>query len=351
MPRTTNLADQVKKVSKKKIKKAEPVDSRILIPSGSTMLDLCCSDTPFGAYVPGTLVNPVGDKSAGKTMGYHSMLAEMCRWKRFKDYHLIHRDIEHAVQWDIAQLFGDKLAKRIDMKSKVRTIEDMKKDLRALIKEGRPFVYGLDAYDAVGSKEGDAKKDDDESGYANAKKTKELGFILQESLDGIVNTGSLLVIISQVRQNMDPAPFTPKFKRNGGQALGHYVSHEPWIFKGKKLYREVNKRKRQIGVMAMPRVEKNRLTGKVRSCEFPIYYDYGIDDLGSCVSFMIKEGFWKKKDGKIRAKELRVSGANVGALVAKIEEKNLEKELKTAVGRAWLEIEESMKLNRKKKFQ
>lgn len=351
MRKKTSITDDIKKTSKKKIKEEKPnVDPKTLIPSGSTMLNLACSDSRLGAYVPGTIVNLVGDKSAGKTMIYHTMLAEIAGRKRFNNHRLIHRDVEEGVVWNVENLFGAKLANRLEDDVEIRTMEDFKKDLKSCLKDGQPFIYGLDSYDLLTTAEEDKKKDEGESGYSGAKKTKELGALLRSTVSEMKKTGSLLVIISQVRTNMDAGIFGKKFYRTGGKALDHACSHEIWVYRGAKLKREVKKRKRVIGVTAMPKVEKNRLTGKARDIEFPIYYDYGIDDIGCMVSWLIKEGFWKKKGNIYTATGIGVSGTKA-ELINKIEEKDLVKVLRKTTQSAWMEIEDSMKLNREKRFK
>jgi len=348
--KNTDLINEIKTISKKEIENPQALDPKILIPSGSTMLNLACSDCSNGAFVPGTMVNLIGDKSAGKTMLYHTMLAEVARRKRFSDYRLIHRDIEAGVVWDVESLFGSKMAKRMENDVKIETIEDFKKDIKECLAEGRPFIYGLDSYDSLSSEEEEKKKAEKETGYSGAKKTKEFGALLRGIVRELKKTGSLLVVISQVRENLDAGLYGQRFYRTGGKSLGHHCSHEVWLFKGMKLKREVQKRKRAVGIVSMPCVEKNRLTGKARKTEFPIYYDYGIDDISSMVNFLIQEGFWKKKGSLYTSSLLGIKGSKT-EIIDQIEKENLEKELRKETELAWKEIEDSMKLNRKKRFQ
>jgi len=343
-------------------KTAEPeeqhIDPAILIPTGSTLLNLACSDHPRGGYLPGTLVNQIGDKSAGKSMLAHSGLAEMAVDKRFDDYKLEYRDPEAGINFDINKLFGPRLADRLHYDEDVRTIEDFTADVWKLIDAGDPFAYVLDSFDALTSEEEQEKTAQKAKGkkvagsYQGVGKTRGLSAMLRQMVNGLKDTGSLLVIVSQVRQNMDAGPFEPSLYRTGGQALGHNATHEFWLWKSQALKREVKGRQRTIGNSVRPKVTKNRITGKVREVLFPIFYDYGIDDIGSCVDFMIKEKFWTKKPkGQlVDTKGFGLEATKQG-LVKQIEEQGLEIRLKKAVGKAWLEIEESMKLDRKRRFE
>jgi len=175
----------------------------------------------------------------------------------------------------------------------------------------------------------------------------------------IGDTKSLLLIISQTRDNLGfGAIFTPKV-RSGGKALKFYCSHEIWLAVGKKK----KKSDLEIGADVMGKVSKNKLTGKKREVTFPIYYDYGIDDCSSCLDFILELGHWKKgkidkktneftKDAKgqiIDAQELGIQAA-YKKLIEDIEDNNLEDDLFAIAQTVWKEREDSIKLNRKKKF-
>lgn len=361
MPRTApvpaedDLVDQVVSHSQEELEVEPAVDPSTLFPSGSTMLNLACSDHPRGAYSPGTLVNLVGDKSTGKTMLYYSSLAEIARRKQWKDYLLIHRDIEASVVWNTRALFGSQLAERLEPPKEINTIQDFQEDIGRLIKDGRPFVYGLDSFDSLSDRE-ELKKmikklagDSVKGSYGGVGKTKELGAFLRQTIRELKASGSLLTIISQVRQNMEAGMFEKQLYRTGGMSLGHNTSHEVWLYGSGKIKREFKGKERVIGVNTSPVVEKNRLTGKYRKVSFPIYYDYGIDDIGSCVDWMVSEGFWGKSSQHIDAGDFG-SGAKA-KIIDCIEQQGLEVELKKAVGTAWLELEEKLKLHRKRRFE
>ena len=91
--------------------------------------------------------------------------------------------------------------------------------------------------------------------------------------------------------------------------------------------------------------------------QIPIYYSFGIDDIGSCVDYLIDEGHWKKaktKKGKegtgIKAKEFDFKGTRE-KLIQYIGDNNMEKDLRDIVGDVWKEIEDAVKINRKKRYE
>ena len=325
-----------------------------LIPSGSTLFNLACSDTINGAFLPGKVVNLIGDKSTGKTFLYLTMLAEICQSSIFDKYELYHDDVEAAVEFDTDYLFGEKLSKRLRSPwngSGSATIQDFHTKIFELINRGKPFIYGLDSFDALTSDEEISKFNQKVGGKTTKgsyalERTKGLGAMFRQITQGIKKTGSLLVIISQVRENISEMPFTPKYRRTGGRALGHYSSYELWLSFPEKS--KIKKNDHIIGINCLAKFTKNRMTGKVRNALFPIYYDYGVDDISSCIDFLIKEGHWKHTNKTVVTKEFGTYEKQV--LINLIEKDGRENDVRNIVGQVWTKIEEDLKLNRKKKY-
>ncbi|RLD78264.1 MAG: hypothetical protein DRJ07_13465, partial [Bacteroidetes bacterium] len=149
------MSKQLKKVLKglKKVVKKKPQKKKdvLLIPTGSTTLNLECSGTIEGAFQAGKLVNLIGDSSSGKTLISFSTLAECSINPRFDDYRLIYDDVEAANEFDLGKLFGDVLLKRLELKYRSRTIEDFNDAIARALNENIPFIYVLDSFDALTS--------------------------------------------------------------------------------------------------------------------------------------------------------------------------------------------------------
>jgi hypothetical protein len=113
----------------------------------------------------------------------------------------------------------------------------------------------------------------------------------------------------------------------------------------------VNGKQFMIGVNSLASMGKNRQTGKQRQTPFfPIYYDLGIDDVGSNVDYLVSQEWWKKNKSKIKAGELEFEGTRQD-LIEHIEQNNLEVEVQKLVEKCWLNIEDKLKLKtRKKRF-
>lgn len=370
------LSEQIRETSKQKIKPKvkEKVNLDNLIPTSSTLLNCACSDCPTGGYGIGKLVNLIGDSSSGKTLLGLSCFAEMAMFKRFDEYAFIYDDVEAALEFNLDYLFGGEVSDRIDMSVTSDTIQDFYGNITRTIKEGRPFVYILDSLDALTSieemkrasaytKKAPVEYDEDGTkkkakGSYKMEKAKLVSEILRVSARDIKRTEALIIIISQTRDNIGFG-FTDK-TRSGGRALKFYSTHEIWL----SVLKTLLKRKRAVGVNTGAKVSKNKLTGKVRNVEFPIFYDYGVDDIAANVDFLVAEGIWKKKTAKKNSKALR-QGESEGRiiqathfniegtkdkLVRRIENDSIELDLQSLVGEVWNNIEEEIRLKRKPKY-
>lgn len=361
MERLKGLAHQIENSSGKQTLNKGPA-SRQVMPTGSTMLNLGCSDLCNGGYGTGKMVNLIGDSSSGKTLLALSMLAEMAYDKDFDEYELYYDDVESANEFDLGKMFGKKAAGRIlspninedGTPKSSDTIQSFHSNIMKHL--DKPFIWVLDSFDALSSDEEydrtekalkahEEGKSKELPGSYKMEKAKLLGETLRMIIRKLKHTKSLLLIISQTRDNIDPKSFIKK-TRSGGNALRFYATHEIWLAVKEK----IESRRRVIGVLIKAKVTKNKFTGKLREIEFPIYYDYGVDDIGACIDFMVKEKFWEQKKLTIIAPDLDIEGTRQ-TLVQQIEEGNLERKLKRCVQKAWQEIEDSLKLNRKSKFK
>ena len=76
-----------------------------------------------------------------------------------------------------------------------------------------------------------------------------------------------------------------------------------------------------------------------------------MDDITSCVEFLIIEGIWnKEKGGKLSIPDWDFFGYQK-ELIRWIEDNDMESELKILVGSVWAEIEEALRLKRKSRYE
>jgi RecA/RadA recombinase len=348
---------QVVQASEKPIVKEEvsAVDPDWLIPTGSTLLNCACSDYHTGGYGVGKLTNLIGDSSSGKTLLALTAFAEMSMFTKWDDYRMIYDDVEAALEFNVNYLFGVDIGHRIETNVVSDTIQDFYANILKALKDDRPFVYILDSLDALTSVEeqdramkmaGLKKQSPKEAqtGSYKVEKPKLVGEILRVTTREIKSQEAVVIIISQTRDNLGFG-FTSK-TRSGGRALKFYATHEMWL----SIKEPFKSKKREIGVRANAKISKNKLTGKRRDVDIPIYNDYGVDDISANVDFLVDEGFWLQEKNTILANNLNLKGTKE-TIVKGIEDQRLEGEVQKMVGAQWKTIEEDLRLNRKRRYK
>ena len=321
--------------------------SKALLPTGSTLLNLALRDTPYGGYVKGTVVNIIGDRSAGKTFLVWTMFAEMIKaGKVYAAYRLIYDEPEAALQFALENLFGKKIKQVVLEQSD--TIQDYYKRVMKELRSKKPVIDCLDSFDSLTSEE-ELERDGVGKGGYKTEKAIASGEILRQTVREVKNTESLIIVISQTRENIGVS-FGSKKTRSGGKALGFYNTHEIWL----RVVKPIKRKDRDVGVSVEARIKKNKYTGKLRQVEFDILFDYGVDDVGSMIDWMIKEKFWKKakgdKTGIINTQGDFIDG-NRNTLISHIEDNEDERELIALVAEHWREIESDIKTDRKPRYE
>lgn len=355
-------AAEIIEKTEKPVEKRE-YDEKDLIPTGSTLFNLACSDAPFGGWRLGKMSNLIGDSSSGKTFVALTTLAEASKLDRFKEYELIYIDVEEACEFDIPYLFGNSLYERMQIYSKhtkprkVETIEDFIDFIIALSDAGKPYIVILDSFDALTSEDDIKKALEDKkarekgkepSGTYGVSKPKAFTKFCSLNLGKIAELDSFLLVVSQTRDNLGfGAMFKPK-TRSGGNALKFYSTHEIWLSVD-KAEKDLNLK---IGHGVQAKFTKNKLTGKHRTVYFPIFYDYGIDDLTACINYLVDTNHWKKNRGVISTEDFYKLEMSMKDLLIYIEQNGKERELQMLVGKVWREREEAVRLaHRKRRFE
>lgn len=337
------------------------MDSVGLVPTGSTLLNLACNDNWQGAFPLGTLHNVIGDSSAGKTMLCLTILAEMSQRKEFDGHRFIFDAVERRLFFNIPKLFGQKLADRIEGpdgavgESASTTIESFYYGVDTLLKKKIPFIYILDSMDALTSVASEKKfltnkkayeKEESGKGSYGDGKAKTNSELLRPIAQKLRDTNSLLIIISQTRDNIGIS-FAQK-TRAGGRALEFYASHVMWLAKTGKIKKTVRGKPRTVGVNVRAKLSKNSSTGKQVEVDFPLFYSYGLDDMSSMFDYLLSEGEFRKQGKEI------VTPFGTGsetALIKQIEEAGQENEVRKLCQRVWMEIGQQMELRRKPKYE
>ena len=351
--KVTKKKPSKKKVTKKKLKsqlikaskKEKKEKGKVLwVPFGSVLFNIRCSGRYDGAFKQGTMANIIGDSSSGKSISVLSGLAWASTMKKFDKYRMIYDDAEFADSFDHVKLFGPKFAARVEaptedgeMSTTIENFYDYVMDACDVAEAtGIPFIYVLDSFDAIDSdaeiekelKNREHRKNKELSkikGTFGASKQKKASQLFRHICSRLKRTKSVLIIISQTRDNLSAMSFVKQY-RSGGKALKFYASIEAWLTYIGAITQTVNGIKYDIGVDTRAKITKNKFTGKKSECDFPIYPDYGIDDVSACLHFLVKVGYWKKSKTKIDCKELKFKGTKK-KIIEHIEKKKKKREI------------------------
>lgn len=346
-------------LKKKLLKKDTPkiLGPNDFLSSGSTLLNLACTDTAFGCFVKGRFHSLVGDSDTGKSILALTTLCEAAINEDFDDYALVYNNAERGMLMDVTKHFPP-LAPRLKIEMS-ESPEEFYFNLDDYVKQS-PCVYILDSMDALIAEADEKKfqkqktahkKDKEESGSYGTQKAKINANNLNRACSKIEKNGSILIIISQTHDNLGfGAMFGNKKTRSGGRALKFYNRAEVWLSVKETLFKSYKGKKIQIGSLTKAAVQKNHVTGKRRTVEIPIYNGYGVDDVGSCIDYLVEMKHWGQKGNTVDADEYEFNGPR-DELIAKIEKNPVrKKKLQKLTRTIWRNVEKAIELDRAPKY-
>jgi RecA/RadA recombinase len=360
----TTFKDQISGTLQKDIEEEEQESEIVysnatenLLPTGSTLLNCGCSDNPYGGYALGSIVIGIGDSSSGKSFLMLTSLAEACSLPRFDGYDLYYDDVEAAFNFDAEKLFGERFVNRVNMESS-DTVQEFYGHMIQALNKKKPFIYILDSYDFLTEEEEKARsevnrkkaygekltrKEQTSKGGFKTEKVRVFAEVFRRCRRELADTKSLFIVIFQTIDAIN-MQFVSKTRR-GGNAPKFAASHELWL----RVNDTHTSAGLEIGIDSSIKIKKNKITGKIREVSFPIFYDYGIDDIGSCVDFLVEQEYWTLDKRSIVCPHIDFKGTRE-SVISYIEQNALEDELRRHTGVCWNKREESVKLNRKKRF-
>jgi recombination protein RecA len=337
-------------------------DERVeFLSSGPTMFNLAASGKGIIGGIPrGRITNLVGDGSSGKTL--HAL--EIAAWTFYniqkitsnifapiKKIYIVYNNVEDVMDFPIAKMFGEKFVASVEW-IKTGTVEEFGRDYtrRVLaLKEGEFLLYIIDSYDALTSEKSQerfieaAEKDKEEKGSYGTEKAKYGSASFFSNICDISSgKDATLIIISQVRDNIDAMAFGKKYYRAGGKALDFYTHSVPWLAVVEKLKRTIKGEERIYGVRVRAKFERNKVAKPFREADTVILFDYGIDNISSMISFL----YGPKVD------KISFDGAefNRNDFIKYIEDNELEDVLSDMCEKDWKAIETAIAPDRKPRF-
>ena len=257
-----------------------PTDITDWVSTGSTLLDLAISNTPNGGLAAGRITEINGLEGTGKSLiGAHALAST-----QKKGGLAVYIDTESAVSSEFLRSIG------VDTKSMMyihlETVEDIFDAIETIVTKiresdnDRLVTILVDSLAAASTKvEMDA--DFDKDGWATSK-----AIVLSKAMRKITQLTArqkvCLIFTNQLRQKMG-VMFGDPWTTSGGKALPFHASTRIRL---KNMGQIKDTKKNTIGIKIRAQVIKNRLGPPLRSAEFPLYFDKGIDDFGSWLTIM-----------------------------------------------------------------
>lgn len=255
-----------------------PKDPQLFIPSGCKTFDLCLG----GGWARRRISNIVGDKAAGKTLCAIEACANFAIME--PKGKIRYRESESAFDDNYAEALGFPV-ERVERDVPVHTIEDVFEDLAKVIEGAKgPELYIIDSLDALSDRE-ELERDIDKGTYGAAK-AKKLSELFRRQVRGLSEKDITLMVVSQIRDNLNAVMFGKKHVRTGGRALDFYASQIAWLTQVEKIKKTKNKITRVVGTEVKVSVEKNKIALPYREAYFNILFGHGIDDRTACLNYL-----------------------------------------------------------------
>jgi RecA/RadA recombinase len=323
------------------------------IHSGASMLNMMLTGHPLLGWPLGRISNIIGDKSTGKTL----LAIEAATLflenppKGITDPVVVYHETEAAFDVGYAEMLGMPVD-RVEFED-ADTVEEfhelvMKKCNES--KRGRGYFYVLDSLDSLSSQAEMDRDVGDDKTY-KTEKQRAMGEMFRKQVREMQAANLHLMIISQIRENITSIPFAPKWRRSGGKALDFYASHVIWLA-------EVAKHKTRdwvYGIGVRAKCTKNKVARPYRQVDFPIIFEYGLDDITAMFNFLNDKALpksirYERKKGAIWETPFTDTAAKLEELVTLIEDDpELYKQLVRRAYAGWNWYEEQCTVDRMSK--
>lgn len=305
------------------------------------------------------VVNLVGDSSTGKSFLASELIAR-ARKNYGKNFEWVYDDSESGYSFDSNSIWGFEMITP-DM-PRSTTIEEFALNVdRAVdkLKPGKKLIYIVDSFDSLSSaaeieefeKKLDAvEKNKEIKGTYGQGKAKTTNQFFRTTINKINDKDVLLVIISQIRENLNAGMFGAKYYRAGGRSLEFYSSQVFWLAIAEKF----DKKGIHTGICIQIKNTKNKTAKPYRQGFIEVIFDYGIDNTASNIKYLYGLKTELGKDSsKLSKSELKWDEKEMSysELLKYIEDNNLEEELTRRVKRKWYDFErEIATTDRKKRY-
>ena len=257
-----------------------PTDVTDFISTGSTILDLAIANRPNGGVAVGKITELNGLEGSGKSLIGSHLLASTQK----KDGIAVYIDTESAVSQEFLRAIGVDTKKMLYVH--LETVEEIFDTIETIVTKIREsnkdklVTILVDSLAAASTKQ-EMDTDFDKDGWATAKAII-ISKAMRKITQMIARQKVALVFTNQLRQKLG-VMFGDPWTTSGGKALPFHSSTR---VRFKNAGQIKDKKNNTIGIKIKGQVIKNRLGPPMRTAEFPLYFDKGIDNYGSWLTVM-----------------------------------------------------------------
>ena len=280
-----------------------PSEVRGWVGTGSSMLDLAISNRKEGGFPVGRITEITGLEASGKSLLAAHALAN-CQ----KEGGLaVYIDTENAVSREFLEAIGLDLEKMLYVP--LETIEDIFEAIESIVEsvrksnKDRLVTIVVDSVMGASTKI-EMAKEYDKDGYATSK-----AIILSKGMRKLTNMIGrekiCLIFTNQLRTRLGVA-FGDPYTTSGGKAIPFHASVRLRLKSVGQIKVKKDGVDQAIGIKTRCQVVKNRMGPPLKTIDYDIYFESGIDDFGGWLNVMKQfklvstAGAWytyKKSDG------------------------------------------------------
>ncbi len=260
------------------------------ISTGASTLDIAISNRPYGGFPVGRISEITGLEQSGKSLLSAHALAETQKLGGVA----VMIDTEAAVSREFLTAIGVDVSKLLYVSTD--SVEQIFESIETIIEKVRlaskdRFVTIVVDSVAAASTKKELEADYGKDGYATDK-----SIIISKAMRKITNMIAkqkiAVIFTNQLRQKMNAMPFSDPWTTSGGKALAFHASVRLRL----KTTGNIKVGDRIVGIKVRCQVVKNRMGPPLRSADFDIFFDRGIDNYGAWITIM-KESDLLKQGG------------------------------------------------------